>query len=146
MPRNQNFDTFTRNRRITERTFYVADLLIVDDEKPVRALFEEFLSAKGHTVHCASNGRDALELYMNTHFDIVITDLLMPEMEGIETIQELRRTNPQVKIIAISGGGTGEAANYLLMAKKLGANRTFDKPVPLHELLRAIESLLQPGT
>jgi DNA-binding NtrC family response regulator len=121
----------------------VAHLLIVDDEAPIRTLFEEFLTHHGHTVRCASNGRNALEIFKNEHFDVIITDLLMPEMEGIETIQEMRRLKPETKIIAISGGGTGKAVNYLLIAKKLGAHRTFDKPVPLHELQEAIETLLQ---
>jgi len=121
----------------------VAHLLVVDDEEPIRALFGEFLTHHGHTVRFASNGRNALEIFKNENFDVVITDLLMPEMEGIETIREMRRLKPTAKIIAISGGGTGKAANYLLMAKKLGANRTFDKPVPLHELQKVIETLLQ---
>ncbi len=124
----------------------MAHLLVVDDEEPVRSLFEEFLSHNGHTVRCASNGRDALVLYKNEKFDLVITDLLMPEMEGIETIREMRGINPKIRIIAISGGGTGQAANYLFMANKLGANRTFDKPVPMHELICAVESLLTKET
>jgi DNA-binding NtrC family response regulator len=123
----------------------VAHLLVVDDEEPVRTLFNAYLSHNGHTVRCASNGQSALELYKTERFDVVITDLLMPEMEGIETIRELRRINPSAKIIAISGGGTGKAAHYLLIAQKIGAHYTFDKPVSLHKLLEAVESLVQTG-
>lgn len=97
----------------------------------------------GHEVMEAYNGREGLKLLLQARADLVITDLVMPEMEGIEVVMALRKTDPTVKIIAISGGGwTNSAEDYLLMARQLGAHRVLAKPFPHAALLAAIDELL----
>jgi len=83
-----------------------------------------------------------MELFLMHSFDLIITDMVMPEKEGIETIQELRQGFPDIKIIAMSGGGQVGSGEYLHIAKMLGAQRTFAKPVEQEELLKGIRELL----
>jgi len=85
-----------------------------------------------------------VKMHRENPMDLVITDIIMPEKEGLEIITEFRREYPSVKLIAISGGGRIGPANYLKMAKLLGAERTFAKPVDTSQLLSAIEELLAP--
>lgn len=94
------------------------------------------LTAMGHTVEEARDGEQGIAQYEREPADVVLTDLIMPEKEGIETIMELKRKHPNVKIIAMSGGGRVTAADYLQLAKKLGAIRTLAKPFT-NEALRA---------
>ncbi len=90
----------------------------------------------------AENGKIGLKLLGENGADLVITDLIMPEKEGIETIQELRRDFSHVKIIAISGGGAIGPETYLEIAKKMGAHRIFEKPFVLQEISEAIRELI----
>jgi DNA-binding response OmpR family regulator len=91
----------------------------------------------------ASDGRAGLRHYLLAPMDLVITDLLMPEQEGMETIQAMRRVHPQVKIIAISGGGQTGRLDFLEAAAVLGAQRTLRKPFRPRELLTAVRELMQ---
>jgi DNA-binding NarL/FixJ family response regulator len=84
----------------------------------------------------------SIKLYRANPTDLIITDLIMPEKEGIETIMELKKDFPDVKIIAISGGGRSKPESYLNLAKQLGAKRVFPKPIDREELLNAIRELL----
>ena len=91
----------------------------------------------------ASNGEQGLRIYRQEPVDLIITDILMPEKEGIETIIELRQDFPDVKIIAMSGGGRIGTKDYLHLAKIFGVQRTFTKPVAREQLLDAIKELLK---
>ena len=118
-------------------------ILLIDDDDQFRAMMNEALTGEGYQVSEASDGRQALALYASKPTDLVITDLVMPEKEGLEMIAEIKRLYPGVKIIAISGGGrTGSTHNFLKIAKSLGAQRTLAKPFLHHEMLEAITQVL----
>lgn len=119
-----------------------ARVLIVDDEAQVRDTLRHGLNRAGYQVLEAQNGRLAMHLLRRHPADVVITDIFMPEKEGLETITELKRDFPHVKIIAISGGGAFAARDFLPIAKTLGADRTFDKPFHVSQILEAINELL----
>ena len=91
----------------------------------------------------AANGREAMKRMGDPPVDVVVTDILLPEMDGIETVREIRARGQGTKIIAISGGGSGMFKTYLDWARRLGADRTFEKPVDAAELLYAVLDLLQ---
>ncbi len=121
----------------------MARILVIDDEEQLRIMFRESLERVGYQVMDASNGKLGLKLCQEEQFDLVITDILMPEKDGIETIGEIRRYFPETKIIAISGGGRRLKANDVLhTASILGAQCTLFKPFKLEELLSAVSDLL----
>ena len=122
----------------------MARILLVDDDDFVRRPVQMNLQRAGHEVDEASNGKDAVVAYRERPYDVVITDLIMPEQEGLETIMQLRRHDAQVRVIAISGGGRVNATNYLALARSLGAQRTLAKPFTTDELLEAIRQVF-PG-
>ena len=117
-------------------------ILVVDDEDMVRMVVRQTLQKVGITVVEARNGCEAVEMYDADPTDIVITDIIMPDKEGIETIIELKDKNPDVKIIAMSGGGRTGATDYLTMAQDFGAAYVFEKPFDRSELLTAVQSCL----
>jgi CheY-like chemotaxis protein len=118
-------------------------IMVVEDDSAVRQLLREILERQGHEVWDARNGKEAMELYKSSPADLIITNILMPEKEGLETIQELRREDPDIKIIAISGGGQIGPADYLEVARRFGATRTFSKPFDRKELLKTVDELLE---
>lgn len=120
-------------------------ILVVDDEPNVRHGLQRILHPMRHAwdVTLAENGREALALLRCFPFDLVLTDILMPEQEGLETIREIRRAFPAVKIIAISGGGQQGNLNFLGIAERLGALRTLRKPFSPQALLAAIHEVFQ---
>ncbi len=120
-----------------------AKILIVDDNKKVLTLFQTFLENVGYTVYVATNGNEALRVINQHPIDLIITDIVMPDKEGLELITELRRNYPDMKIIAISGGGQFSAMNYLWMAKHLGADETVSKPIEMERMLATIRNVLQ---
>jgi CheY-like chemotaxis protein len=120
----------------------MARILIIEDEEEIRAVFREILERSGYEVEEAANGEEGLKLQRTRAADLIITDILMPDKEGLETISELRRDFPEAEIIAISGGGQIGAVEYLDIAKRLGAARTLNKPILSEELLAAVSSLL----
>ena len=122
----------------------MARILVIDDNEMVRDVLSDLLEAEGHQVRTATEGRGGLALLADFTADIVITDILMPGQEGIETIQELRANNPDTKIVAISGGGTRYGLSFLDMAEKLGAHATLSKPIDAKELAAVVERLLHP--
>ena len=99
------------------------------------------LETDSHDVVTAQNGIDAMNCLLKQLPDIIILDIIMPEKEGFETIAEIRRDYPNVKIIAISGGGSIGATNYLKLAKTLGAKFAIEKPIDMKELLAAVRQL-----
>jgi PAS domain S-box-containing protein len=118
-------------------------ILLIDDDSKIRKLFIQKLAGRGYEMIEACDGKGGLKLYHENRPDLVITDLVMPEKEGIETITELKRDFPKVKIIAISGGGRNVPDAYLHIAKNLGAERTFSKPIDWPELIKAVGELLK---
>ena len=120
----------------------MAHIIIIDDEDLVRATFRDLLEDMGYAVTEAVDGDRGLKALEAHPAEMVITDLLMPNKEGIETILELRKKKPNVKIIAVSGGGSTRRSNFLDMAKKLGADKVFAKPVDLNELADAVQTLI----
>jgi CheY-like chemotaxis protein len=121
----------------------MARLLIADDDPQVRQLIVRVLQNAGHEVTEAGNGREAVQQFARTPADVVVLDMLMPEMDGLETIQRLRSVAPHVRIIAISGGGRIDSDEYLDWAKVLGADRTLQKPFPLADLVTMTQELLE---
>jgi len=119
------------------------NILIIDDDNQFRTMLRKMVERNGYEVIEASDGKEGIKLYRKNPTDLIITDLIMPEKDGIETIQELRKDFPDVKIIAISGGGRLGPHDYLHLAKMLGAQRTLTKPIELTELLKTIEELLK---
>ena len=122
-------------------------VLIIEDDDFVQKMLKQTFERAGYEVATAENGAVGIKLYdsklnLMEPFDVVITDLIMPEMEGIETISKLRKRDPKVKVIAISGGGRNKPEDYLQLAKKLGALRTFTKPVDREALLLAVTELV----
>jgi len=120
----------------------MARILLVDDDTQVREMLKLTLERKGHTVTEAGDGVRAIALFDSDRIDLVVTDIVMPEKEGIETIMELRQKDPSVKVIAISGGGRISPEDYLSWARRFGVKHTFTKPVNRDDLLAAIDELL----
>jgi DNA-binding response OmpR family regulator len=117
-------------------------ILIIDDERLIRLTLRKILERAGHEVIEAANGSEGIGLHLRQPADLIITDIIMPEKEGIETIKDLRRAQPDLKIIAVSGGGRAGAESYLEIARHFGAEHVFEKPFNPKELLAAIESSL----
>ncbi len=119
----------------------MANLLLIDDDKDLREILTMTLVEAGHVVRQAKEGREAVMLFRREPADVVITDLIMPGQEGIETIVALRKERPKLPIIAISGG-VEHSPVYLGIAARLGAQRTLAKPFTIDELLKAIDEVL----
>src|SRR5450432_3918998 len=117
-------------------------ILLIDDEALVRQTLTQVLENEGYEVHCAPEGREGLRAFHKRQPDLVISDIIMPEMEGIETIMELRILSRDCPIIAISGGGRLGKADFLAVAKKLGATATLNKPFETEDLLRTVANCL----
>jgi DNA-binding response OmpR family regulator len=118
----------------------MAHVLLIDDEVPLRSIIAATLKLAGHSVAEADNGREGIAQFRANRPDLVITDIVMPHKEGVETIMELRHDFPDVKIIAISGAM--RSTDYLKIAGSLGAKRVLTKPFSTTELLRAVEAVL----
>ena len=120
----------------------MAKILIIDDEEQVRLYLRRILEPEGHEVVEAPDGKVGLQLYREEPVDLIITDVFMPEKEGLEIIRELRSEYPEVKIIAISGGGRTGNLDFLPLAKTFGALRTLAKPFDRQEMLDAVQEVL----
>lgn len=121
----------------------MARILIIEDDDQNRALLKEALERAGHQVVTAREGAQGIHRISQTPVDLVITDILMPGKEGLETIQILRQENPRQKILAYSGGGSHGLVHVLDIAKKLGADSTLAKPFDLTTFLSLVEDTLQ---
>lgn len=117
-------------------------ILLVDDDEQFRAMLSEVLADAGYQVHQACNGQQAIKMYASLPTDLVITDLVMPEKEGLEMISELRQLYADVRIIAISGGTRGGEQTCLKIAKAFGAQRVLAKPFSHREILTAVNQVL----
>jgi DNA-binding response OmpR family regulator len=121
----------------------MARILVIDDDDEIRQMVEKMMVRAGHEVRLARNGEVALRLLAEALSDLIITDIFMPEKEGIETIREIKRDFPGVNIIAMSGGiAAMDSSVALRMAQGLGADRTVPKPIGKDELLAAVDALL----
>jgi len=120
----------------------LAKILVIEDDSEVRDYLDNLLARAGHVVVVARDGKEGVERFVAEPTDLVITDIIMPEKDGIETILDLRRRNPQLKVIAISGGGRLAPDNYLHSAKLLGADAAIKKPFSNEEILAAVDRLL----
>lgn len=116
-------------------------VLVVDDNDMIREVMVDLLSDEGYTMLEAENGLLALNVIEKEHIDLIITDIFMPDEDGIGTIFKLKKNFPDIKIIAISGGGQIKPDSYLEMAEMLGAIKTFTKPFDTEELLQYVNSL-----
>ena len=121
----------------------MASILLVEDDDQLRTMLKELLTGSGYDVSEASSGTGVCDMYQQEHYDLVITDLVMPDIEGLGVIMELRRINPNVRIIAMSGGRSGKGAGYLRMAQKLGAQFTLSKPFGNRDFLEAVRLALE---
>ncbi len=117
-------------------------ILLVDDDALLGGTLQSVLRVLGYTVLRAQNGREALTLYDPQTVALVLTDLIMPDMEGVELIIALRQRHPTVKVIAMSGGGRNQPEAYLKIAHQVGAVKTLAKPFPLESLRTAVAECL----
>ena len=120
----------------------MARILVIEDDVAVRTVIRKMLVKNGHEVIEAPDGKVGIKHFWESPADLIITDILMPEKEGIVTIMELRRDFPDVSILAISGGGVITSSDYLALAKKIGATHTLSKPFKSKELIGVVEELL----
>ncbi len=119
----------------------MARVLVIDDDRAVRELLRDFLLAQDHEPTLTSDGDEGLAALQGDSFDLVVTDLVMPNKEGLETIQEIRRLRPEQKILAVSGGGLDFGMTYLRIAKTLGATLTLAKPFTFSDFKKALEEV-----
>ncbi len=126
----------------------MARILIIDDETQIRSMLRLMLERVGYEVIEAADGMEGLRQYRDNPSDLIITDLIMPNKDGIGMMIELKKEFPSVKIIAMSGGGVNRPEGYLDGAKKLGATRTLTKPIDRDKMLDAVKETLKenPGS
>ena len=117
-------------------------ILIIDDENSIRTMLEEIFKDEGFSVTLASDGEEGIKSFKKNPADVVVTDIIMPNKEGLETIIELKKNNPDLKILAMSGGGRMEAESYFQFARKFGADATIEKPFRQNELVQKVAELL----
>ncbi len=120
-------------------------ILLIDDDPTVQAVFSQFLTGQGYTVIQAENGKIGMRLLEEQKPDLIITDILMPEMDGLEILLSIKNTHADVPVIAISGGMRNVPLNFLNQAKMFGARYVFHKPVPLDVLNNAVKLILEEG-
>jgi DNA-binding response OmpR family regulator len=117
-------------------------ILVIDDDKLMCLALARILTSAGYDVAQAFNGDEGLQMYRNRDFDLVITDLIMPDKEGIQIIRELRKEDSGIRIIAMSAGGRGGATDYLKWARLMGAKECLSKPIKRDELLNVVSTVL----
>ena len=117
-------------------------ILVIDDDELIRMACRNLLTKAGYEIIEATNGNDGVALFAQEKPALVITDMLMPDKEGLETISEIKALNKDAKIIAISGGGNTKNMTFLGLARKLGAQATLDKPIKPVQLMQAVRILM----
>jgi CheY-like chemotaxis protein len=118
------------------------NILIIDDDVAVSHTLSLILTRAGHHVTTAASAREGLELLTDGNFDLVLTDIIMPELDGIEAIRRIRANHPGLRIIAMSGGGKIDKADFLHMADALGADGIIDKPIRSERLLELVSGVM----
>ncbi len=119
-------------------------ILLIEDDELIRLTCKNILNKASFDIIQADNGKTGLDLYRQERPDVVITDILMPDKEGLETILDIRKVNPNAKIIAMSGGGSTQNMSFLKIAEKVGATCILPKPFKPDSLLSVIDKVLQP--
>jgi len=119
-------------------------ILVVEDEEGVRLVVQAALERGGYRVTTATNGLEATRLLAEGQYGLVLTDVLMPDKDGIEVISDLRREHPELPVIAMSGGGRLPRDGYLAVARHLGAHAILQKPFTVDQLIATVERLLVP--
>ena len=122
-------------------------VLIIEDDRPLLLAMGRAFTRAGAQVVLAADGAEGLNQFRNTSPDLVVTDIIMPEREGIETILAMKAARPEVPILAVSGGGQTPAGAFLTLAKGLGADAVLAKPFRAGQLLDAARLLIDlPST
>jgi DNA-binding response OmpR family regulator len=121
----------------------MAGILLVEDDKELREMLKMSLQRRSYTVMEAENGKEAISHFKPFLTDVVVTDLIMPDEDGLKVVISLKEIKPSIKIIAISGGGKVGPGSYLSLAKALGADAIFSKPFSINDLVFKIEDLLE---
>lgn len=120
----------------------MSKILLIDDDQTLQKLFSQFLTRKGLEVSLAENGKEGLRMMQENRPDLIVTDIMMPEMDGLEILLQIRNNHDDIPVIAISGGMRALPVNFLQQAKLFGARYVFEKPVPLDVLYKAILDVL----
>ncbi len=120
----------------------MAHILVIDDDPDVQNIFAQFLEKTNHNVEYVLDGKEGLKKMLQHTPDLIITDILMPEMDGLEVLQNIRDHHPGLPVIAISGGAKRSEIDFLPVAKQFGACKALEKPISKDALLQAIEELL----
>jgi CheY-like chemotaxis protein len=120
----------------------MARILIIDDDETILNVFQRFLAGKGYQVLVASDGRKGLRIMEEVQVDLVITDIMMPETDGLEVVMAIRGKGTDIPVIAMSGGMHAMPMDFLPMAKKFGACKVLYKPIELEDLLAAVQEVL----
>ncbi len=123
----------------------MADILVIEDDESVRCLVRRILERSGHCVREAENGAVGLKQYRAARADLVMLDMYMPEMDGLETLRELRLLDPVARVVAMSGGGSRNDVQVLRPATLMGATRALLKPFTLQELQGVVDEALRDG-
>ncbi len=118
----------------------MAKVLVIEDDFAVRYSLSEALQARGYNVDTANNGVEGIEMCQNNRYDLIITDLIMPEKDGVETILELKLSMPDLKIVAISGGGKN--VDIMETAYHIGADCALTKPFSITDLYDCVDKVL----
>jgi len=118
-------------------------LLVVDDDENIRQIMRLLLEASGYRVHCAADGNEALKLISTQPFDLILTDMLMPGSDGLELLSAMKKSRSTTRVVVMSGGGMIGVADYLKVAKKLGANGVLEKPFTRETLLATVADVLK---
>ena len=121
----------------------MAKILLVDDDQIILEVVRDLLVLHGHEVHEAINGHEAIKLQEENTFDLMISDIVMPEKEGLETIRDLKKSGSKLKIIAITGKNYKDGYNYLNAAIALGADGTLAKPFSKEDILSLVDKVLK---
>ena len=121
----------------------MSTILIIDDEEDFNLMMKTALELKGYEVETACNGREAKALYQNKQYDAIVTDIIMPDVDGYEVILDLRRMGLSDRTIAVSAGGRTSADDYLVTAKHFGVAATFNKPIDIQQFRDKIEEIIK---
>jgi DNA-binding response OmpR family regulator len=117
-------------------------ILIIDDDQDLTSSLMEIMLEEGYEVDIANNGREGIRKQSQNPYNLIITDIIMPEEDGLEVIMWVKKTDPNTKLIAISGGGYFDSREYLIMAKELGASVILCKPFEISTLVASVKKLL----
>jgi DNA-binding NtrC family response regulator len=124
----------------------VSRILVVDDDPEIRSTLKKLLERSGHDVVIAADGRGAETALSKSSFDLMVTDIVMPDQDGLEVIRITRVAHPELPIIAISGGGRLRTGNYLRLAKAMGAVSAIEKPFEFDDFLREVNAALEAAS